>query len=273
MDSSFSFPFPVLGNGNDIGHQVPSIEMVRTINGPTVELRLETSPIATGHATLDHLVAEGKAGWFLRVHCARTYFRKEYAIAPADPAIRISTDDVEGKTTCELFLVALQDISKYQPADMHSDYGGASFHVRQAEVLAIIDTFETHIEPRFDPMEADPQSFIRFQVDASKPNGPFVVDLDGDLITVSLPREEWTLVNEMNGRIPDLAHAAIVLPVLMLAISQKGEYSTTRWAGRLHALMDARGINAQNPVAAAQQLLENPVQRGYFGVDRALGEE
>lgn len=232
MDSSFSFPFPVLGHANDIvGHELPPIEMLSTITGSTVELRLEPVPLTTGHATLDQLVADDKAAWFLRVHCARTYFRKESRLSPDNPAIRISTDDVEGKTACELFVIAMQDISGYWPANMHSDYSGTSFNVRQAEVLAIIDTFETHIEPRFDPMTADPTSFIRFQVDSSKRNGPFVVDLDGDLITVSLPREEWTLVNEMNGRIPDLAHAAIVLPVLMMAISQKGNHRSTRWAG------------------------------------------
>jgi len=273
MSSLISYPFPVLGNGDDIQHPAPTFKMIRRITGNVVELELCSAPLITGHQTIDSLVASGDAAWFLRVHCARTYFRKEFLLDPAAPRVAISTDDAEGTATCELFVVATKPLSRYRPDKMHSDYGTAVFDVRSGEILAHVDDFDVNIEPRFDPLQADPRSFVRFEKDESVAAGPFRLDMDTDVLTVFLSRRDWDFVAEMNSRLPSLAHVAIVLPALIVAIKEIDQFSTLRWASRLKALLDANGLSPANPLEAAQRLLDDPLYRGYFGVGRELEAE
>lgn len=273
MSANISYPFPVLGNGNDIDHEVPAFKLRRTITGEVVQLELLDAPLLTGHQTLDSLVASGEAGWFLRVHCARTYYRKEFQLDPVDPHVAISTHDVEGTATCDLFVVATKTLPSYQPDKMHSDYGSMNFEVRAGEILGLVDEFDINIEPRFDPLQADPRSFVRFEKDESVATGPFRLDLEADVLTVFLSRRDWDLVAELNSRLPSLAHAAVVLPALVVAIPAIEQHSALRWASRLKALLDAKGLGTANPLEAAQRLLDDPLFRSYFGVARELGTD
>ncbi len=156
---------------------------------------------------------------------------------------------------------------------MHPDYGEATFDVMPGEVLAVSWEFEFTVEPRFDPMKADVRSFIQFQRDDGQPEGPFRIDLGGDTIVVYIADKEWILINELKFDVPELLHACLALPALIEAIRQREEHDTRRWASRLTALMQQRGISDSDPVDAAQRLLQNPVLRGLAQVDHAVKPE
>jgi hypothetical protein len=264
MPARISFPFPVLGNNDDVAGELAEVELSHQPLGTVVEVFLSPSPLSTGNSTIDELIAQGKAAWFLRMHCARTYYRRESVLDPKNPRLRISTDEVEGAVTAQLFVIALSPIDNYRPSGLHPDYGDATFAVAQGEVLTQSWVFDLTIEPRFDPMKADAKSLIQFLKDDERSEGPFEVECDSDTINVMIPTDDWNLVAEIRGEVPDLLHSCIALPAVVHALGQRTEGDTRRWAARLTALIQERNItNATGePLIAAQRLLENPLKRG-----------
>lgn len=264
MPARISFPFPVLGNNDDVAGELADLELSHQSAGTFVDILLSPTPLSTGNETIDALVSQGKAAWFLRMHCARTYYRRESILDPKDPRVRISTDEVEGSVEAQLFVLALAPLENYRPSGLHPDYGDASFAVAQGEVLTQSWIFDFNVEPRFDPMKADAKSLIQFLKDDERSDGPFEVECDSDTINVLIPTDDWNLVAEIRSEIPDLLHACIALPAVVHALKERTDGDTRRWAARLTALMQERNIlnAATEPLIAAQQLLENPLKRG-----------
>jgi hypothetical protein len=264
MTTSVSYPIPVLGNGDDVDGVLPVFDLEMHTSGTTGELRLAPVPLVTGNPGLDQLVSEERAGWFLRLHCARSYYRREARLSPSSPLLRFSTDEVEGSIVADLFVVALTALPGYRPSGLHDDYGESSFEVAEGEVLAIMGRFEFSVEPRFDPMRADPRSFIQFEKAVGEPEGPFRIDTGGDVIVVYVPEREWELVNETMVEAPELLHIVLAYPALIAGISQllQDAPDTRRWASRLAAMLRARQLSREDPYGAAQSLLANPLARG-----------
>ncbi len=272
MSAHTSFPHPVLGNGDDIAHDVPQLDLTVDIVSGAIQFTLAPSPLASGHATIDSLVASDDAAWFLRIHCAKTYYRNEIRIAPQQPLCTVSADDVEGRVSCELFIVAVKDIDQYVPVGMHADYGNASFLIKKGEILAHCADFAVHIEPRFDPMAADAKSFVEFKRDESQQYGAVWVDYDEDVMAVNIPYGHWDMVAEMNALTPDILHSAVIFPVLIKAIEKRSAFEHRLWAGRLDAVMRAHNIADGDQLAAAQRILDNPVTRALTNAQRLIGE-
>ena len=267
-----SYPFPVLGNGDDVGTVLPELTLGQLIVGPTVRLSVSPAPPATGNSVIDGLVSEERAAWFMRLHCARSYYRAEARLDLADPTVSISTDEVEGPVVAGLFVIATQRIVRYRPELPHEDYGDAEFSIEPGEVLAALGEFEFLIEPRFDPLRADPPSLIQFEKLNGEQTGPFRIDTTGDTILAYLPEVEWQLVHELKDDVPDLLHACLALPALTAALRDRHGDETRRWAGRLQALIHARGISEhQPPEELAQALLALPLTRGLAQAEHAIG--
>ena len=272
MSTHTSFPHPVLGNGDDIALDVPQIDLTVDIASGQIQFTLTPSPLASGHATIDGLVASDDAAWFLRIHCAKTYYRTEHRIAPQQPSCNVSADDVEGRVSCELFIIAVKEISQYLPVGMHADYGSTSFQIKKGEILAHCADFAVHIEPRFDPMAADAKSFVEFKRDESQQYGAVWVDYDEDVMAINVPYGHWDMVAEMNMLTPDILHSAVIFPVLIKAIESRSAFEHRLWASRLDAVMRAHNIADSDQLAAAQQILDNPVTRALSTAQRLFGE-
>lgn len=270
-DRVVSFPIPVLWNGDDIAGEVPAFEFecVRQKSNTSMVLTLTPAPLACGNETIETLVASGKAGWCLQMHCTRTYYRKEQFLDTNQPQVGIPLDRVEGQLRCNLYIIARTAIHHYRPAGIHSDYGDAKFEVESGDVLAIGPEFEIQVEPLFDAMSAPVSSLIRFQRMEVK-EGELDVDFDADLITVNVPERDWIVVNSLKADAPNLLHACLATPVLQEAISRRGEFLDRKWAGRLSSMLNARQIVDRDPYVAAQKLLSQPVYRGLSEVNELL---
>jgi len=69
--SSKSYPFPVLGNEDDIkGLFKPSMRYTLEPNEVVIECEFELS-----NPTIEKLIAENKAGYFVQVECGNTFYR------------------------------------------------------------------------------------------------------------------------------------------------------------------------------------------------------
>lgn len=271
MKSQYSFPTPVLGNGDDFRTPSPELTLLQVQVGSEVRLSVAPKPLRTGNGTIDGLVQEQAAAWTLRVHCARSYFRIEEYLTHDGDGPALSVDQVEGDVLAGLFIVATRPIEGYRPEGLHEDYGDSVFEVSQGEVLASLGEFEFQIEPRFDPLRADPPSLIQFERSRGEETGPFRVELAGDNIIVYLPEAEWLLVHAVQEETPDLLHSCLALPALADALRDLSEQDSRRWAVRLKAMIHQRGISGLGGLDQAQELLKNPLTRGLTQLRQALG--
>jgi hypothetical protein len=92
------------------------------------------------------------------------------------------------------------------------------------------------------------------------------VDFQCDKITVRVGKKEFDDYEAVRAGAPAILHSALVMPVLMEAISlvQKddGSVDGLLWFGRLRSMLQASGPDASGSLfEAAQRLLKNPLQR------------
>ena len=67
-----------------------------------------------------------------------------------------------------------------------------------------------------------------------------------------------------------ILHSAIAVPVLAKAISKIEEHETCLWSGRLGRAMASRGLSREDPLTAAQDLLDDPLTRAFEELNTRL---
>ena len=265
--SNISYPHPVLGNGDDIndGEISPNIEY--EISDEAISLKIEN--LTSGHLGIDQMLEDGTACWHVRTRCSRTYMRQSFLLTSKDQALILRGDDYEGIVEIDISVVVQRNIQGYQPAGMHADYGDAKFNLRLGELIAIGPTYQIHVDKVYDPLKAPVSSLVRITV-GSHPEGPFVVTLDDDLITIRLSKLDWEEYAGIRDRAPSIVHSSIILPVLAEAIRTIEQNIDTLWAGRLKELLASKGIDRKSPLIAAQEILASPISRTFNEVNVSL---
>ena len=277
-----SFPIPVLGNSDDFNGNPAIPALLHTSSAGKILFEFDPRLLNSGNAAINNCVSKKEAQWFLRIHCARTFFRKEYPLDDQDPKIEINSDLLDGAVVCELFIIATSKINNYKPDKINQDYGATTFNVEKGMVLGVIYRYKIYIEPRFDPMKADAESFFIFKEDSTNKTGSFYLDTSADKITVNFFRDEWVLINEFNSRVPDLIHSCVILPSLVEALQElegededeaEAEGESRMWVGRLRSVIAAKKLDGKDCLEKAQKVLENPTLRSLSKVQNELAGE
>lgn len=266
--SNISFPHPVLGNGDDISQGVISPEIRYKITDEAI--RIEVTSMHTGHPDFDRMIDEDEAVWHLRVQCPRTYMRKDFFASTSSYEIQLNGVDFEGVVTIEISLVTKIPLSDYRPYGLHEDYGAETFSLQSGEVIGIGSRYQFLVDKIYDPLKAPVSSIIRVE-EGEHGEGPFKVLLDSDLIMILLSKADYKEYAGITDRVPTVIHSALVLPVLAEAIRKLDEFEdTTMWGGRLKDLLDARAIDTEYPLQAAQEVLSSPIARTFREVNTRL---
>lgn len=268
--ASVSYPHPVLGNGDDVA--IGTIEPVVTFACSDEAVVVEARGLTSGNPTIDGLVAATDAEWVMRLQCARTYVRKELITKEAIFHAVFAGHELEGRVEVELFVRAARDLAGYVPDGAHADYAGTSFDLRTGEILAIAPSMSFDVDRQFDPMRAPVGSIIRVSKGEHE-EGPFRVAFEDEYIEILLSHEDWEHYAGVRERTPGILHAALVLPVLAEAVPRTAEFAGRRWADRLSAMIEARRIDVEQPLEAAQKLLESPLTRAFAELNVALDQE
>lgn len=267
---AISYPYPVLGNGDDIslGAVAPTISY--TVTDQLLEIVVDG--LKAGNPDLDGLVVGGRAKWSIRVQCARTYFRREFASVDEKCRINIDGTSVYGRVEVQPMLYASEPIGAYAPSGAHSDYAGTTFEVERGGLLAFGPVSAFEVEKGFDPLKAPAASIMTIER-GDRPSGPFVVDVEDDLIRIILSHEDWDLYGSVKEGVPDVLHPALVVPALCKALPQLGASEGRKWSDRLRAMVEARGIDLADHLTAAQALLAFPLTRAFRGLKAKLEGE
>lgn len=267
--SEFSFPHPVVGNGDDVATGALDCELSYHTSAEAVDLNF--TGLTTGNRSLDDAVSDGRATWLLRVQCARTYFRRVWRERGPTASIRIPGPDLEGSVEVEARVCATKPLD-WRPEGTHADYGDISFRLTEGEILALGPRWRVHVDKEFDPLKAPVASWMRI-VEGDHDQGPFHVEFGDEVVTIRLSRKDWLQYPGVRDRAPAVLHSSIVLPVLMQALLELRTDDGVKWKSRLRAVVEAQGLDPERPLAVAQVLLAAPLARSLRELNVRLDRE
>ncbi len=260
--SSRSYPYPVVGNRDD----VPSLafQAALDMSSDRAAVYIEIS-ISCSSNTINRLVANGDASFILHVECSNTLFRHAYQFRDTTHRVQIPADNLNDAVEVNVFTTAERDVPAYRVEMAHSDYGDAQFEVEKGDILAVGEGHIFYVESRFDSLS---RVGSKMQITDSTQDGdlPMRFDANSDKILVVLSKRDFAdykLLKAMEGVSGPLT-TAIVLPVLIEAIriSREEAEDSRRWVRALRRRVDSMGLKLDaEPLELAQLILELPVRR------------
>lgn len=269
-----SYPHPVLGNGDDIAGAFDVACDVAIGDVVSIECRFQLE-----NATIQELVANGRARQLLRVSCRRTYLRQSFESSQPAMQVVLAADSLRGQVLIEPLVAAVEDLTDYRPEGLHGDYGTATFRVARGQILCVGPVSSFHVEKDFDPLRNPVSSIIKLEM-GTEDQGPVEVDYDSDQITVRLSRGDWRRYQATKRVVPSVLLALIAFPVLVEAVRKcaaggdESDWREHMWYTRLTEAVAAQGLSdITDPVQVTQALLQLPMARALVELDEGLHQE
>jgi len=261
--SSRSYPYPVVGNRDDVPGAAFQAALEMTSDKQAVYLDAQ---IKCSSKTINDLVKKGDASFVIHVECSNTLYRKAFEFDQQTHRVQISSDTLNDAVEVNVFTRAKKNLSGYRVDKAHSDYGNVAFTVEKGDILAVGDSHVFYVEAPFDALS--PIGSI-MQITETQKDGdqPMQVQYGGQKILIELSKkdfEDYKRLKTLEGVSAALT-MGIVLPVLVDAIYilQKGEEDDDlRWVRSLKRRIDDVGMKLEDdPLETAQRILELPLKR------------
>lgn len=254
----YSFPYPVLGNVDDVDGR---IDMNVKVEGVGAQYVVSGS-IDTSNEWYGNAITEGFAKWLLRVECSKTYYRRSIAIDDTKLKFGIPSDCVEGLVYLRPVLVACADESEFRPSGANKDYGGARFAVRMGGVLGIgpVGVFEA--EKCTLGGKRHRSALIRIRPSDCE-EGEAEIVLDHPTILVRIPGRDWKAFMVAKGFLPSAMTAVVGVPAVAEAIRKvdSEEFEEQPWSLALQRILKSHRIGREkSEFVAAQAVLNSPLR-------------
>lgn len=267
-----SFPHPVAGNGDDVSSFLALTNIIVRPSVEDVEFRFR---LETDDRQLMDLVNNGTLEIVIFWHCRATL--SSGVLTPIHIKNRIDGWEF----TCQLDqqilrdrvditaeIVAPNNLSSFKWDNQHADYAGASFDIKKADYLGVVDSFHFDAAKLYDIMNPPLGSIFRMVEDPDL-GVPMKVDFArDDQVRIFLSTEVATGFKEL-GYYSSLKLALVVLPALVETLSfisrmesaADGEDLTSKdWYQQIKRLLAYHGANLNRPLESAQKLLGNPTE-------------
>ncbi len=256
-----SYPFPVLGNEDDItGLFRPKFRYTLEPTTVVIDCEFEVS-----NPTIEKLLASQKATYLVQVECGNTFYRRTFMTTDSSLSIEIPSGDLRDKVDVNIVICATEDISDYSPDGIHPDLAGDPTFVEKGDVLADGGTGSFVADKDFDPLKAPVSSFMKIK-EADEKSAPMAIDYSGDQIVIRLSKDDYRNYAYARRYATSSLHSSLVLPALIDAIyviNNKGsEFEGQPWYNRIKQICRERDVDISDPLTAAQRMLGKPVERG-----------
>lgn len=259
--TSKSYPFPVLGNEDDIkGLFKPVMRYTLEPNVVVIECEFELS-----NPSIEKLIADENAAYFAQVECGNTFYRRTFVTHEPKLKIEIDAGDLRDRVDVSFCVCAVNDIPSYSPDGIHPDLAGEPTAVEKGDVLADGGTGSFMADKTFDPLKAPVSSFMKIK-EANEKSAPMAIDYGGDQILIKLSKDDYNNYVYARKYAVSTLHSSLVLPALVDALyvisKDDGTYEGSPWFSRIKQICRERDIDITDPLTAAQRMLGKPVERG-----------
>lgn len=256
-----SYPFPVLGNEDDIkGLFRPKFRYTLEPTTVVIDCEFEVS-----NETVEQLLAQKKAAYLVQVECGNTFYRRTFTTTEKELSIEIAAGDLRDRVDVGIVICAIEEIPEYNPEGIHPDLAGEPTFVEKGDVLADGGTGSFVADKDFDPLKAPVSSFMKIK-EADEKSAPIAIDYSGDQIVIRLSKDDYKNYAFARKYATSSLHSSLVLPALIDAIyviNNKGdEFEGQPWYNRIKQICRERDIDISDPLTATQRMLGKPVERG-----------
>lgn len=275
--SERSYPHPVIGNRDDVPNAAFQTSIQMSSDKENIYIDVEAG---SNSQVLENGINTGDICYLLHVDCSNTFFRKSFSFNTGKHRQMIASENLNDLIEVNVFAVASKKIAGYQLAEAHLDYGNISFEIAEGDILAVSDTMTFHIESQFDSMKRIGSIMQIVQNPRTDSDLPLTVDLSGEKIIILMSKQDFAEYKllKTNEFIVGPLTVAVVLPVLVEALQYlKNEFQDSdddecpRWAVVLKRRIKMLDLAGEEPLIAAQRLLELPIKRALAST-RALVE-
>ena len=224
--NNISFPYPVLGVGDDI---LPLLQddciHIDTSNDNRnyyfdVVLKYDNKDI-------HDLISTGYAEYTCEVECVKTLLRKSIPFTSNAFRIEIPRKTVNGRVTFSCFISVKKSIDKYVNSGFNEDYNGFSFDMEPGDILAAFPEFYYDFDIKYDKLQAA-GSFMVIREgieDITK------FDFTGDKIEILLPPPLYKIYYEgIGNKYAEIIHSSMAYNALTCALFNIDEHKETTWA-------------------------------------------
>lgn len=261
--SDRSFPYPVVGNRDDVPGAAFQATVEMTSDKQSVYL---DASINCSSKTINNLVKKGDACFLLHVECSNTLFRRAFEFDETTHRIQIPSDRLNSAVEVNVFARATKDLSSYRVDGAHSDYGDVTFDLEKGDVLAVGDGQVFYVESNFDSLSRIGSIMQIHQ--GQDLDMPMKVDYGREKILIYLSKKDFADYKALKGADNVLVPltTAIVLPVLLQAIHivKDEPDDDLRWVRALRRRVENLGLTFdRDPLELAQLVLELPLKRAF----------
>ena len=215
-----SFPFPILGNGDDIEGRF-NVEFSYKLDPERTLIKANFHLV---HPTIQALINEGRARFLTEVGCSNTFYRQAFETDKTSMQEYLAADDLRDRVDVRFYIYAAVDMNDYYPEGLHPDLQGDPILVNQGDVLAYGGSTTFIADKNFDPLKSPATALIALK-EKREADGPISISYE-DKILIELPKDDYALYRN-NKTAAALLHCSLVLPALIDALhtmnSQEGE--------------------------------------------------
>jgi hypothetical protein len=267
-----SFPHPVLAPFRD-DVQPNNFEFEVTVTSDADNYYV-AARFAYDNATMQSLIATGRAIHAVHFECRRNFFREIFEFSEKAKSLTISTSQLVGRVEVSGFIKALGRIEQYRVEGAHPDYGERAFGIRNGDVLAVAPSqyFDAYVD--YDPLR-NIASILTIQRSPEIDEGEMTLDTSGNRIVANLAQRDYERYTDLKAdpKLGSLLANQVVVPAILEAIHEirdtpEDDFEiemSKRWFRSIVKKFADSGINIrsddQSPVEAAQKILQLPLRR------------
>ena len=272
---NISFPYPVLGIGDDIV-PLPSMQVKQSADRFNYTFDIDYT---MENEDIKKLVENDFAEYTCEVDCSKTNYRISFKSKSPNLHIELSRQDVMGEIRFFNTIALRKPIKGYSNSQAHEDYKGFTIDLGLGDILAYLGEFSYDAEIKYDKLHAV-NSFMEIKELASLESPQY--DLTGDKIIILLPAKLFkTYKEKIRGpKYANIVHASLVYNALMYALYNYEEYNGKIWARTLYYRVNSEPnlmkYHLDEPTdipKLVNELLGNPYERLFDSLVSMTKEE
>ena len=270
--SSRSYPYPVVGNRDDVPGVAFQASLEMTSDKQTVYIETD---IKCSSKTINDLIKKKQACFTLHVECSNTVFRKAFDFTQANHRIAIPSEQLNDLVEVNVFARAMCNISPYRVDRAHADYGDTAFQIERGVILAIGEGQVFPLDCNYDSLSKI-GSIMNIQESSEDGDQPMSVNFESEKIQIILSKKdfhEYKVLKALDTVSVPLM-TAIVLPVLIEALNEAKEHpdDDRRWIRVLTRKVESLNLKIEGEaLEIAQLILELPIKR-TFAIAKSLAD-